>query len=86
MTEEELRKPVADLETLDALDERDLISGYWAGFKGDGHAPSVEMDTAYYHGWVNGMCDSGRMKPSGTHRKLVSDWLERERGISAAKP
>ena len=40
------REPIADLTTLDNLDSRDLVAGYFAGFNGDGHEPSVEMDTA----------------------------------------
>ena len=73
------REPIADLIALDNLDSRDLVSGYFAGLNGDGHEPSVEMDTAYYHGWINGMCDKGRMQPSATHKQLVHDWHERSK-------
>ena len=54
------REPVDNLTALDNLDSRDLVSGYFAGFNGDGHEPSVEMDTAYYHGWLNGMITRNR--------------------------
>ena len=73
------REPIADLTTLDNLDCRDLVSGYFAGFNGDGHEPSVEKNADYYHGWLNGMCDKGRMQPSATHKQLVHEWHERSK-------
>ena len=73
------REPIDNLAALDNLDSRDLVAGYFAGFNGDGQEPSVEMDCAYYHGWVNGMCDKGRMQPSATHKQLVHAWHKREK-------
>ena len=73
------REPIADLPALDNLDSRDLVSGYFAGFNGDGHEPSVEKNADYYHGWLNGMCDKGRMQPSATHKQLVHEWHERSK-------
>lgn len=73
------REPVKDLETLGALDERDLLSGYWAGFRGDGNEPSLEMNRSYWHGWRNGMVDSGRMKTDAAQMELAHLYLNRKR-------
>ena len=73
------REPIDNLTTLDNLDSRDLVSGYFAGLNGDGHEPSVEKNADYYHGWLNGMCDKGRMQPSATHKQLVHEWHERSK-------
>lgn len=71
------RDPVADLATLDSLDERDVISGYWAGRDGDGNEPSLEMNRSYWHGWKCGMADSNRYVPDETHRELIRLYIER---------
>ena len=73
------REPLDNLTALDNLDSRDLVFGYFAGLYGDGHEPSVEKNSDYYHGWVNGMCDKGRMQPSATHKQLVHEWHERSK-------
>ena len=73
------REPIDNLTSLDNLDNRDLVAGYFAGLNGDGHEPSVEKNADYYHGWLNGMCDKGRMQPSATHKQLVHEWHERSK-------
>lgn len=67
------RKPVTTVDELRTLDERDIVSGYWAGYRGDGQEPGVEFNRDYWHGWRNGMVDSGRMKPDDAIAKLASD-------------
>lgn len=79
------REPITDLATLDEQDERDLISGYWAGFGGDGHEPGAEFNRAYWHGWRNGMADSKRLPIDAAMMKLCAEWLARERA-RRAKP
>ena len=83
--EENERAPITDLKTLDDQDERDLLAGYWAGFRGDGHEPSAEFNRAYWHGWRNGMADSNRLPIDSAMRKLCSEWLDRERYRLTAK-
>lgn len=73
------RTPITDLSVLDEQDERDMVSGYWAGFRGDGHEPGSEFNRAYWHGWKNGMADSGRMNIDEAMRNLCAAWLEREK-------
>lgn len=60
---------------LEALDERDIISGYWAGYHGRDE-PGVEFNRSYWHGWRNGMVDSKRMQPDAPMAKLAHDVVE----------
>ena len=77
MTETLEREPISDLQTLAEQDERDMLAGYWAGFRGDGHEPSAEFNRAYWHGWRNGMADSGRLSIDAAMRKLAAEFVAR---------
>ena len=65
------REPISDLQALSEQDERDMLAGYNAGFSGDGHEPSAEFNRSYWHGWRNGMMDSGRMRIDEPARLLA---------------
>lgn len=78
------RTPISDVATLDQQDERDMVAGYWAGFGGDGHEPSPEFNRSYWHGWRNGMVDSGRMKGDSAMAKLAHEVIET--GYFAKRP
>ncbi len=69
------RKPVESVSELDALDDRDVLSGYEAGRNGR-EEPSIEFNRSYWHGWRNGMMDSGRMKGEAASAKLAHDAIE----------
>jgi ribosome modulation factor len=69
------RTPVSTVEELRTLDERDVISGYWAGFNGR-EEPGVEFNRSYWHGWRNGMMDQGRLKPDAASAALASAVVE----------
>jgi ribosome modulation factor len=70
------RKPVTTLAELDALDERDMVSGYRAGMNG-APEPSIEMNRDYWHGWRNGMADSGRIPIDEAMRTLCHEYVKR---------
>ena len=70
------REPIKDLETLAQQDERDMRYGYFAGLHGDGTEPSYEMNRSYWHGWRNGMVDSGRMKKDAAQAVLAHEYLK----------
>jgi ribosome modulation factor len=74
--EGDARKPVSDLATLNQLDERDILAGYFAGLDGDGHEPSLEFNRSYWHGWRNGMMDRYRMKPDAASAALAHEFVE----------
>lgn len=46
---------------LDVLNSDDVVAGYWAGRNGDPE-PGNTHSRSYWHGWRNGMADSGRMR------------------------
>ena len=72
------RIPVQTLEELDGLDERDMMHGYLAGYRG-APEPSIEMNRAYWHGWRNGMVDGGRMAKDEAQAILARRLVARER-------
>jgi ribosome modulation factor len=72
------RTPISDLKTLSEQDERDMIYGYRAGLNGR-EEPSVEFNRAYWHGWRNGMADSGRMQTDWHMQQLAKEYLGRNK-------
>jgi hypothetical protein len=56
------RTPVTTLADLDALDDREIVAGYWSGYAGDPE-PGNNHSRAYWHGWRNGAAD-------GKHREI----------------
>ncbi len=70
------REPITDMETLAKQDERDMRSGYEAGLNGR-EEPGVEFNRSYWHGWKNGMVDSGRVKNPDAHQaKLAHEFIK----------
>ncbi len=66
---------IKTLEELDSLDEKALVRGYFAGRSGD--ANYSETDKAYWHGYLNGLVDSGKSSPSGAQRQLAAEYVRR---------
>jgi ribosome modulation factor len=44
-----------------ALDDEECVAGYHAGLCGDSE-PGSDKSKSYWHGWRNGMIDSGRIE------------------------
>ena len=68
------RRRFTDPAEVDALDDAELLEGYWDGFKGEPE-PGDNRSVAYYHGWANGAVDGG-------HREI--DHLQRAVARGAA--
>lgn len=62
--------PVFTAEDLDALDTEEIVEGYMAGLRGDGE-PGSGHGRAYWHGWRNGMVDSGRASLDAAQAQLA---------------
>lgn len=75
------RKPVATMAELETLDERDILSGYEAGRKGNRTEIGLEFNRSYWHGWRNGMMDSYRMKGDVDSEKLAREFLAQQRTL-----
>ncbi|WP_429497063.1 hypothetical protein ACQUFY_10870 [Robbsia andropogonis] len=65
-------KPCADRADLSSLNDADIVDGYCAGLIGDAE-PGSDKSRSYWHGWRNGMADSGRMDLDDAMRKLASE-------------
>ena len=72
MSEHEDRRPVTTADELAYLDSRDVLHGYLAGLHGRDE-PGVEFNRDYWHGWRNGMVDSGRMPKDAAMSQLAAD-------------
>jgi len=70
--------PVATLDDLDSLPEGEQLEGYLSAERGDPE-PGENRGRAFWHGYRMRMMDWGVIPIDDTHRKLVRDWLARER-------
>lgn len=52
-------QPIETMADLSAQDEDDIVAGYRAGLNGSPR-PGADKSRAWWHGWRNGMVDSGR--------------------------
>lgn len=70
------RDPVLTLADLDALDDAELMEGYWDG-RENAPAPGANRSRAYWHGWRNGQVDGHHAEPDGAMRELARAYLSR---------
>lgn len=71
------RIPVRTAADLDTLDDDEIREGYWDGY--DGFPCGDNRSRSYWHGWRNGMRDSGRIPGDDAMRALAHDVLTRRR-------
>lgn len=70
--------PVLTLEDLDSLDVGEMGDGYLSAQRGDPE-PGQNRGRAYWHGWRCRMMDYGELPIDAGHRRLVSQWVARQR-------
>lgn len=70
--------PVKTLADLDALDEKEIVEGYFDG-RENAPQPKGNRSRSYWHGWQNGMSDfHGRARnDEGSHGELVHQFIAR---------
>jgi ribosome modulation factor len=78
VSEDYSREPVSTLAELEKLDERDVISGYYAGLHGRDE-PGVEFNRDYWHGWRNGMRDKLRIPADWAMGQLAAEYVNRRK-------
>jgi len=61
------------------LDDDDIAAGYSAGLEG-APAPASDRSKGYWHGWRNGLVDSGRLPADAAQLALSRD-IERVGGL-----
>lgn len=62
--------PVRTSFDLETLDDDEVVEGYRDGLRGEPE-PNGNRSRSYWHGWRNGMVDSGRRKSDKHQRELV---------------
>lgn len=78
------RRPVIFAADLDTLDPAEIEEGYHDGR--EGFPCGENRGRAYYHGWRNGMIDSGRMEKDVWAGMLARDVMQRERVRAVLAP
>jgi len=59
---------VSDFKT---LDDGDILEGYLDGFHATG-TPDSRRSRGYWHGWRNGVIESGQLPPDAAYNRLAS--------------
>lgn len=65
--------PITTKEQADTLDEQLCVKGYLHGLKDV--VDYTQTEQAYWHGYLNGQVDCGKMKPSLEQQALAKDWV-----------
>ena len=66
--------PITTKEQAMQLDDELCVKGYLVGFK-DQQPDYTQKDQSYWHGYLNGQVDCGKMKPSIEQLALARDWV-----------
>jgi hypothetical protein len=69
------RQPITKASELDALDDAEIIEGYWDGFHGEPE-PGDNRSLSYWHGWRNGAVDKGHRKGDAAQAALAHDVIQ----------
>ncbi len=71
-------RPISEIDDLEKQDEAEMSIGYMAGLRGD-PAPGSQHSRSFWHGWRNGMVDSGRAKIDSAQQDLARAIVMRQR-------
>lgn len=69
---------IAHNKDLEHLDEGDVVAGYMAGLNGEPE-PGSDRSRSYWHGWRNGMMDSGRVEKDAEQANLAAEIVRAQR-------
>lgn len=73
-------QPVTSKAELEQLDDEDVVAGYMAGRDGASE-PGSDRSRSYWHGWRNGMVDSGRAQIDDAQVMLAREVVGRYVGL-----
>ncbi|MFZ3286598.1 MAG: hypothetical protein WA191_07080 [Telluria sp.] len=65
---------------LAALDESEVVAGYWAGTAGASE-PGSAFSRSYWHGWRNGATDFGHRQIDAAQQQLAREIVGKYRGL-----
>ena len=71
------RAPVETVADLDSLDDAEMLEGYMDGL--EGFPCGENRSRSYWHGWRNGMVDSGRATADRAQAALARAVVHRNR-------
>ena len=63
-------RPVSTIADFKNLDDGEMLEGYLDGFQGE-PAPGSDRSRSYWHGWRNGMIESGRLEADQPYEMLA---------------
>lgn len=67
-------KKILTKEQAQELDEELCVKGYLTGLK-DWQPDYTQKEQAYWHGYLNGQVDCGKLPISDEQRALARDWV-----------
>jgi len=65
--------PPKQLRDIEAMNEDDLLEGYRLGINNE---IEPKDNRAKWHGWRNGMCDSGRYVIDDGQRRIAKEYVD----------
>ena len=71
-------QPLSSIAELAFIDDGECVAGYLAGLHGEPE-PGSDKSKSYWHGWRNGMMDTGRLPLDGAARNLAHEFVRRQR-------
>ena len=69
-------QPLSTAAELELLDDDDCVAGYRAGRRG-APEPGSDRSKSYWHGWRNGMMDTGRLPIDAAAQNLVTELVRK---------
>ena len=71
-------KPISTVADLDLQDSKEMVDGYRDGLNGT-HEPGSDKSRSYWHGWRNGMRDTGRIPSDSAMDNLAEEYVRRQK-------
>jgi len=68
--------PIQTVYDLSLQSEPEMMAGYLAGLRGEDESES-DFSRSYWHGWRNGMVDSGRREKDSSQAQLAHEYVQK---------
>jgi len=73
-----MTRSVPNLAAVEALDDQEMIEGYWSGRDGDPE-PGDNRSLAFWHGWRNGAVDFKHRQIDAEQMKIAGEFVAKGR-------
>lgn len=71
-------KEIVTKEQAEELDDELCVQGYLVGLK-DQQPDYTQKDQAYWHGYLNGQVDCGKLPISDQQMNIAKDWVNKSK-------